>query len=620
MSRYGLPITLHSSFGGDGLTVRAVRGAEAISEPFAYEVELESGDRALRLQDAVGKGMSVAVERTGAGPRWIDGVVTRFAQTPGSARAASYRAELRPWLWLLTLRADCRIFQGRSVPQILEALFAGHDFRSDLAGSYAAREYCVQYRETDFAFAARLMEEEGISYFFQHERGSHTLVLVDDAAKFAPCPELAAANLRPAGTGKELDDAVTACTLEHEVTTGRVLLDDYNFRAPDTKLLASSAGADSASVVFDYPGGYTLQSDGERLARLRWEARTAGAARLRGHGSCRGFVAGHAFTLAGHERADANAGYVLRTVSLRADQEGYANEFEAFPAGTAFRPEPRTPRPVIAGTQTAVVVGKSGEEIWTDSFGRVKVKFHWDRAAGRDENSSCWVRVAQGWAGKGWGSVVLPRIGQEVVVTFLDGDPDRPLVTGCVYNAAQTPPYALPGAQTRSTFHSSSSPGGAAFNEIRFEDAKDAEELYLHAGRDLTVDVVRDRAATVQQGDDRLTVSKGARTATISEGDDALTVSKGKRTVAVQGDETHRNGAAFKHTTGGVYLLDVTGNLTIRASGSITLQAGTSFTAKSGTALQVSAGTTLTAKGAVSTEVASDGVATVKGSLVKVNG
>jgi type VI secretion system secreted protein VgrG len=609
VSQYRFPLQSQISFKDDTCNIVSVRGREALSEPFLYEVELESQDRALQLQSTVGTGMSVGVMRTGAEPRWINGVVTRFAQTPGTVRTAGYRAELRPWLWLLTLRADCRIFQGKSVPAILEELFRGQAFRSELTGAYDPRDFCVQYRETDFDFASRLMEEEGISYYFEHQRGSHTMVLVDDAEKFAPCPGLATAQVRPAGTPEELEDAVTACTREHAVTTDRVALDDYNFQTPSTPLLASSAGDQANTVMFEYPGRYTRQAAGERLARLRWEARTVGAERLRGHGTCRGFVAGHRFTLGGHERPDFNTAYVLRTLSLRADQDTYANEFEAFPARTAFRPEPRTPRPTIAGTQTAVVVGKTGEEIWTDSYGRVKVQFHWDRAGRSDENSSCWVRVAQGWAGKGWGSVVLPRIGQEVVVTFLDGDPDRPLVTGCVYNAVQTPAYALPGAQTRSTFRSSSSPGGEACSEIRFEDKKGAEELYLHAGRNMTVDVVQDRNATIQQGNETLTVSKGTRT------------------VTVQGEETHHNGASFTHETGGDYVLNVSGNLVIKASGSITLeagtslsaQAGTSFTAKGGTSLQASAGTTLAAKGGISAELSSDGITTVKGTLVKVN-
>jgi type VI secretion system secreted protein VgrG len=601
LSQHRLPLVVRSPFASGSLRVLAVHGREAVSEPFRYEVELESNESAIDLAGAVGNGLAVAVRRTGAAPRWIHGVVTRFAQVPAPVHAARYRAELRPWLWMLALRADCRIFQGKTVPQILDALFAGYAVRNALTATYGALEFCVQYRETDFAFASRLMEDAGIAYYFEHTAGGHTLVLVDDAQGFEPCPELPEARLRPAGTGAELDDAVTECTLEHAATTDRVQLDDYNFLTPAAALLASSAGERDSYVVFDYPGGFGAQSAGEGVALRRWESHAAGAARLAGTSTCRGFVAGHRFTLAGHDRADANAAYVLRTVSLRADQDGYANEFEAFPAATAFRPPRHTPRPVIAGTQTAVVVGKAGEEIWTDLHGRVKVHFHWDHADRPGEERSCWVRVAQAWAGTGWGAMVLPRIGQEVVVSFLEGDPDRPLVTGCVYNAAQTPPYPLPGAQTRSTFRSSSSPGGAAYNEIRFEDAKDAEELYLHAGRDLTVDVVHDRASTVR------------------EGNDTLEVKKGTRSVTVQGDETHVNGATFTHRTGGGYTLKVTGDLIIEATGSISLTAGTSLTVKGGTALQATAGTTFVARGAVSAEVSSDGVSTVKGTLVKVN-
>jgi type VI secretion system secreted protein VgrG len=627
LSQHRFPLTVTSPFAPGSLRVQALRGREAVSEPFRYEVELESDDGALDLAGAVGKELAVAVERTGAGPRYVHGVVTRFAQEPAPVRAARYRAELRPRLWLLTLRAGCRIFQGRTVPQILDELFAGHAVRSALQAAYEPRDFCVQYRESDFAFASRLMEDAGIAYYFEHAAGGHTLVLADDAQAFEPCPELPTARLRPAGTGAELDDAVTACTLEHAATTDRVQLDDYNFQTPSAALLASSAGDRDTHVAFDYPGGFDAQAAGERVARRRWEERTADAARLAGTSTCRGFVAGHRFSLAGHGRDDANAAWVLRAVSLRADQDGYANEFEAFPAGTAFRPPRRTPRPVIAGTQTAVVVGRAGEEIWTDDHGRVKVRFHWDhakckgedRAEIKDEDRSCWVRVAQAWAGKGWGAMVLPRVGQEVVVSFLEGDPDRPLVTGCVYNAANITPYALPEKRTRSTFRSSSSPGDAVCSEISFEDSAGAEELYLLAGRDLTVDVANDHAATVHEGNDTLEVKKGKRSVTVAEGDETLTVGKGTRTVTVKGDETHVNGATFTHRTDGAYTLKVTGNLVIEATGSITLTAGTSLTAKGGTALQATAGTTFTAKGGVSAEVSSGGVSTVKGTLVKVN-
>ncbi|HZG42274.1 MAG TPA: type VI secretion system tip protein TssI/VgrG, partial [Longimicrobium sp.] len=434
---------------GDAMAVRHLRGKEALSEPFVYEVELESADLALDFAGIVGKEMSVGISRTGAGPRWVHGIVSRFSQGAGALRTASYRAELRPWLWLLTLRADCRIFQRKSVPQILEVLFAGRAVRNALSGSYGLREFCVQYRESDFDFASRLMEEEGIAYFFEHTRDGHTLVLVDDAGGHPPCSKLKAATCRGPASDREMEDGVDDCVLEQGVTTGRVVLNDYAFETPSTALTADSG--DGKHAVFDWPGGYAVQDAGERRARVRAEACEAAAARLHGTSTCRAFVAGHSFTLAGHARPAANASYVLRSLAVSADEEGYANRFEAFPAATQFRPAPRTPRPRIAGTQTAVVVGKSGEEIWTDQYGRVKVQFHWDREGKHNENSSCWVRVAQGWAGTGWGSFVLPRVGQEVVVTFLDGDPDRPLVTGCVYNAAQTVPYPLPDGQARST-------------------------------------------------------------------------------------------------------------------------------------------------------------------------
>jgi type VI secretion system secreted protein VgrG len=611
LSQNRLPLTVTSPFATGSLRVGGLRGREAVSEPFLFEVELESDEPALDLAGAVGRELAVAVCRTGAAPRWVHGVVTRFAQAPGPVRTARYRAELRPWLWMLTLRADCRIFQGRTVPQILDELFAGHAVRSALQGAYEPRDYCVQYRETDFDFASRLMEEAGIAYWFEHAEDGHTLVLVDDAQGFEPCPGLATAHLRPGRTGEELDDAVTACTVEHAAAPDRVVLDDYDFLTPDSDLLASSAGEADRWVVFDYPGGYAAQAAGEQVARRRWEAGAAGAARLAGASTCRGFVAGHRFTLAGHPRGDANTAWILRAVEVRADQDGYANDFEAFPATVAFRPPRRTPRPVIAGTQTAVVVGRDGEEIWTDGCGRVKVRFHWDRAKRNGEDRSCWVRVAQAWAGKGWGAMVLPRMGQEVVIGFLEGDPDRPLVTGCVYNATHPVPYPLPDGQTRSTFRSSSSPGGAAYSEIRFEDAKDAEELYLHAGRDLTVDVVHDRTSTVQQGNDTLTVRKGNRSVTVAEGGDALTVGKGTRTVEVSGAETHLNHTTFTHTAKGDYVLRVEGNLSISAAGSITLEAGTS--------LHATAGTTFAATGAITAEVSSDGVSTINGTLVKVN-
>ncbi len=624
-------LTVASPLGEDVLVVRDFHGEERISGLFHFSVSMVSEDAALAFDDVVGQGLTVALGLADGGSRYFHGIVTRFSQAGGYGRTAVYHAELRPWLWMLTLTADCRIWQAQTVPQILEALFGElgfTDFRNALTGTYAARDYCVQYRETAFAFVSRLMEEEGIFYFFEHAEGKHTLVLADDADAHAACPGLAAARYRQTATTAEYEDVVTRCTLERQVTTGKVALDDYSFETPATDLVVTVEGSGGTLRVYDYPGGFAQTADGERLAKLRIEACEVPAKTLRGDSFCRAFTAGYRFTLEGHERDDANAAYVLRSVSHSGSQDSYSNSFEAFPADTPFRPARVTPKPSIPGAQTAVVVGKSGEEIWTDSYGRVKVQFHWDQKGKSDENSSCWIRVAQGWAGKGWGAFFLPRVGQEVLVSFLEGDPDRPIVSGCVYNAVMTVPYALPADQTRSTLKGKSSKAGEESNELRFEDKKDSEEVYLRAAKDMTVSVKNARTTTIEEADDTLTVAKGKRTVTVGEGDETLTVSKGKRTVTVTegdeahtvtagkrdvvvgGDETHKNDAKFTHETGGTYTLKVTGDLVIEATGNITIKAGQALTLKAGTELSAEAGTALKSK--AGTELSSEAGTSLK--------
>jgi type VI secretion system secreted protein VgrG len=336
-----------------------------------------------------------------------------------------------------------------------------------------------------------------------------------------------------------------------------------------------------------------------------------------------------------------NGAYLLLAVTHSADNDEYQNSFEAMPREIPFRPARVTPRPIIAGAQTAVVVGKSGEEIWTDELGRIKVQFHWDRYGKRDENSSCWIRVAQSWAGKGWGSWFLPRIGQEVVVSFLGGDPDRPLCTGSVYNAEQTVPYALPGEQTKSTLLSRSSKDGSAGNELRFEDRKGSEELYMHAQKDMVVEVENDatigikhdqsitidrdqtlsvggdqtisvaksRVVTVEKGDELLTVSKGNRAIDVSKGSESHAV-KGTRELSVEGDETHANKGNFTQEVKGNYVLRVKGNLVIEAK-TVTLKSEQAMNLKAGKALKGESGADLTLK--------AGGKAAIKGSEVKNN-
>jgi len=662
--------SVNTPLGPDTLQIRSLRGAEGLSRLFHFTLELQSSDANLDFNALVGEGVTVTSELTDGSKRYFHGIVSRFSQGAGGSGTATYFAELRPTLWLLTHSADCRIFQQKSVPDILETLFSEHgltDFSNRLETTYSPREYCVQYDETAFAFVSRLMEDEGIFYFFEHRNGKHVLVLADDLSAFATCPGAAKVQY---GTYDEWrqETAVPSCTLEENVIPGVWALDDFNFETPSTDLIASvdsSAAKNGAKRrIYHYPGGYTQKSDGDARTKLRVQEGDHPRRWLRGECLSPALTSGYKVTLEKHSRSDANADWVLEHVVHEGSWEGYANSFDAFPADVPYRPPRVTPKPVIPGTQTAIVVGKAGEEIWTDEYGRIKVQFHWDQEGRYDENSSCWIRVAHFWAGKSWGHIFLPRIGHEVVVTFREGDPDRPLVTGSVYNAETTVPYSLPTEQTKSTIKSDSSKGGGGFNEIRFEDKKDSEEIYVQAEKDhnrvvknnetvkvgfekkdagdQTLDVYNDRTITVDQGNQKLQVKTGDRTVLVDTGNETHKV-KGTRDLKVAGDESHQDDASFKHTVSKDYTLTVSGNLTIDVTGSVvfksgqamTHQAGTDLTNKAGTALTNQSGTELTNKAgtsltnqaaismthkaSASQTVDGGGMLTLKGGVVKIN-
>lgn len=675
-----LPVQVTTPF-SDVLVVRSFHAEERVSGLFRFSLEMVCDKPDLDFTRIVGKGVGVTLALAGGGTRCFHGVCSRFVQAGTHQGITTYHAELRPWLWMLTLAQDCRIYQNLSVPDLVQGLFGElgfTDYKSSLTGTYAAREYCVQFRESTYDFVARLLEEEGISYWFEHAAGAHTLVLADDPGAFADLPDLPKAKYANSTTGGQMQDEISRCTLEQRVVTGSVAVDDFNFETPSTDLYSTVEGTLGTMLAYSSPGRYLVTADGETRARVRLDAAEADAKVLRGDSGCRAFTPGYAFTLEGHDRTDVNAKYALLAVVHDADQRGYGNSFEAIPATATYRPPRVTRKPRIGGAQTATVVGKSGEEIWTDKYGRIVVQFHWDQKGKKDEKSSCWIRVAQGWAGKSWGSMFIPRVGMEVIVSFLDGDPDQPIVSGCVYNAEQTVPYALPANQTQSTIKSSTSKGGGGFNELRFEDKKGSEEVFIHAQKDLnlvvlnneTDTITQDRTVTVQKGNESLTVSEGNRTVTVSKGNDAHTVSEGNRTVTVSkgddthtiskgkrtvtvdkgdeahtvggkrdvkvtGDETHTNSATYTHKSGGNFTLKVTGDLVIDATGNVTIKAGqgltlkaglgfvaeggTSFSAKAGTAMAIEGGTTLDAKANASTTVQSSGIMTVKGSLVKIN-
>jgi type VI secretion system secreted protein VgrG len=629
------PILVSTPLGPDKFLLKSYQGEERISQPFHFTLELLSEDSAIDFSQITGKSITLTISLASGDKQYINGIAGRFVQAGSDPRFTTYYAEVHPWFWLLTLHADCRIFQNMTAPDIIKKVFsdAGFtDFTDSLTATYSPREYCVQYMETSFAFVSRLMEEEGIFYFFTHDSSSHKLVLADDSSAYQACLLATATMNKEAWTA---EDIVTSCSLEQQVVVGKYQLDDYNFVTPSTDLTSSASASDASRSVYEYPGLYTTTSDGEARASLRLSALEMPGKQIRGTSYCWAFRPGYKFTLSGHKRDDANAEYLITWVSHSGDENSlYTNSFEAISSATVFRPPCMTPRPIIHGSQTATVVGKAGEEIWTDQYGRIVVQFHWDQLGQNDEKSSCWIRVAQGWAGKQWGSIFLPRIGQEVVVSFLEGNPDRPLVTGCVYNATETVPYTLPDEQTKSTIKTNSSKGGGGYNELRFEDKKGSEEVFIQAQKDMNVTVLNDqtitvtnnRSVTVQEKDETLTVSKGNRTITVSKGNETHEV-KGTRSVTVTGNVTHTDKADFSRTVSGNYTLKVSGNLTIDVTGSVTIKAGTSFTNQAGTTLDNKAGTsmtneaqvTLTNKAGASQTVDGGGMLTVKGGMVKIN-
>ncbi len=604
------PVKITTPLGTDKLIVRGYEGEEHISGLFHYRVEMFSEDAALSFDSIVGKAVTLEIPQSSGDTHYVSGVVGRFTQSGRDGRLVYYTAEIHPWLWMLTMSAGCAVYQNMTTPDIVKKVFGDlgfADFTDKLTGTYQPREYCVQYRETAFSFVSRLMEQEGIFYFFTHDSSGHKLVLADDASAWTAATGLSAARYTVDPKAWTSDDVVADCSIEQNVTSGKFQTDDYNFETPDTDLLASADGQDTSRCVYDFPGLYTKQSDGETIASVRLSALEAPQKILRGSSQCRAFYAGVKFTLSGHFRDDVNAEYVISTLRVSGSQEHYSNTFEAFPSSITFRPPLVTPPPVIPGTQAAIVTGKSGEEIWTDQYGRIKVQFYWDQLGKRDENSSCWIRVSQPWAGKQWGGMFLPRIGQEVIVAFLDGNPDRPVVVGTLYNASQTVPYTLPDDQTKSTIKSSSSKGGSGFNEIRFEDKAGSEELFIQAQKDMTVTVLNNWTTTVTK-------------------DEALTI-QGKRTITVTDKEAHTNQADYSSDVTGNFTLKVSGNLSIEASGTVSIksgttftnEAGTSLTNKSGTDMTNNAGTTLTNKAAASQTVDGGGMLTLKGGLVKIN-
>jgi type VI secretion system secreted protein VgrG len=516
-------LSLATPLGADVLCIQQASINERLSNLFVMHLEMIADhDKAssVKAESLLGQSVTLTVELPGKKKRYFNGIVSRFAEGHRDERFVYFHAEVVPQIWLLTLKSNCRVFQDKSIPDILKQVLQGIDIEDKLQGSFTKIDYCVQYRETDFNFISRLMEEEGIYYYFKHADGKHTLVLSNNAKAEQPCPNLSQARFLPQSGMGEWEDGVQ--TFEHRkaIVPGKFTFRDYQFQMPDKSLETSAPSPinvanNSKLEIYDYPGEYAqrfnkpdqrmgdVEKEGHTIAQWRIEEQASDHLEINGTSTCRAMTTGTHFSLLGEKSAEikvpgTSGKYLLAAISHAMLQTpeyvsgeavpgAYTNSFTCVPQDKAFRPARKTPRPVVQGLQTAVVVGLKGEEIDCDKYGRVKVQFHWDREGKKDENSSCWVRVGTPIAGNQWGMVHIPRIGQEVIVAFLEGDPDQPLIVGSVYNYDQMPPYKLPDNKTQSGLKTRSTKQGDqdTFNELRFEDQKGKEHIYLHAQRNM---------------------------------------------------------------------------------------------------------------------------------------
>ena len=553
---------IDTPLGKDVLLLRGFKGTESISHLFRFELDLLSENSSISFPDIVGKNVTISLKQPDESYRYLNGIISRFAQHATEEQFTSYSAEMVPWLWFLTRNADCRIFLNKSIPDIITKVFSDlgfNDYTNSLQSSYDPREYCVQYRESSFNFVSRLMEQYGIFYFFKHQQGKHTLVLADSPTAHSSCPGQSSVRYVTVSGGPQ-EDVITVWQIEQELRTGKYSHTDYNFQTPSTNLMASEptvyeVGGNSKFETYHYFGEHLTKGAGQSLSKIRMEEEEAGHLIAHGTSHCRMFVSGCKFTLEEHPRKDMNTDYVLTEIqhtavtdaypsSRLAEGESYSNTFTCIPLSVPFRPLRVTRRPTINSLQPALVIGPAGEEIYTDQFGRIKVQFPWDRL----ESGTAWVRVSQIGAGKNWGAMFLPRIGQEVLVDFMEGNPDYPVIVGRVYNAEQMPPGPLPDKQNISGFRSRSTKGGGEHdaNVLTFDDTNGSEVFYMRAQKDMAVRVENDddlkvfndqtitihnnRTEVVEQGNEKITIQQGNRDVTVSMGNDSLEISMGSQT------------------------------------------------------------------------------------------
>jgi type VI secretion system secreted protein VgrG len=631
-------LNVKSPLGPDILLLESFSGAEGISRPFMYELQMFSERQDIPANEIIGKNITVELQCEDREVRYFNGLVSGFSA--GQLRMQGlreYRAEVVPWLWFLTRNIDCRIFQHKNVKQILQQVFEERGFSdydlSQIQGEHPKHEYCVQYMESDLNFISRLMEEEGIFYWFSHDENKHTLMVADHTGGCLNCPEYEV----PFSAGSMATGHLASWERQYKFTSGRWAHSDYNYELPQTNLLTNEKSVVDVSLagkyeIFEYPGLYTKKEEGNTLSRVRMEEEEVRHNVIRATSCCRTFFSGGKFKVSKHESLAEKNEYLITSLEHSATcrsyvtgdeaNDQYQNSLMCIPASVTFRPNRQTVRSKIFGTQTATVVGPKGQEIYTDEdgYGRVKVQFHWDRRGEKNEKSSCWVRVAQAFAGRKWGEFFLPRIGQEVVVTFLEGDPDRPLIIGAVYNAYNMPPIPLPDYRTMSGVKTNSLKAGGGFNALRFDDKENAEQIFMQAEKDQDIRVKNDRFEWV--GQDRHLIVKrdkyehvqNNRHAIIDKdhleqvgnnrnlkiaGKEAIEIG-GSQSLTVHGDVIEVFNASHSEKTGNEYYLRAT-NVVIEAMAGITLKCG------GGSVVIDPAGVTVTG-----------GMVTIDGGLVKI--
>jgi type VI secretion system secreted protein VgrG len=590
--------SLQTPLGPDKLLVNSIAGTEQLSELFKFELELVSEDFSIDWDQIVDKNVTVGIRQSdGTSFRYINGYISNFEPSKHDGRLAYYCADLVPWTWYLTLTTDNLIYQEKTVVEVIEATFQKYGFQdydvSSLGDRHAKWMNCCQYGESAFTFVSRLMEVEGIYYFYKHEQGKHTMMLVDHLSAHVPCPFQSAIRLdHEVGAGLlRQEDTIFLSNMTKNIRPNKHAHKDFNFEIPSHQLYFEAPvqgfmGSNRNLEVYDYPGDFDWEKDAPDWGDLRQEELAVDRVEVAGNGNCRSLIPGYRFDLTQHDRPEQNLNYLVTKVTHKGHEgswiagtdigsASYENTFESMPSSVQYRPGRKTESPNIQSIQTAKVVGPKGEEIYTDEWGRVKVHFHWDRKPA-DENSSCWIRVMQPIAGPGFGHIWLPRVGQEVVVQFVEGDPDRPLITGCLYNHENHPPYTLPanknwsGVKTRSTKKGKPTD----FNELRFVDTKGSELYVMHAQKDMQVTVENDTIEVVDR--DRTLTIKRNQTETV-KGDKHNSVSgnfnediQGKMSLNVKKDITEKAGGTFILQAGGDIHLKAGGRIVLEAAGGIT--------------------------------------------------